>query len=222
MYRHDRTGGLGKVGMVSTTTIGRAVPSGGHPTMLSERFVDAVRYATRIHGGQTRRDRPYVAHLLRVAGLVLEDGGTEDEAIGALLHDAAEDQGGYARLRKIRQRYGDGVAAIVDACTDSYEDPPPPWRARKECYVEHLHEVSPSALRVSLADKVDNVRTLLHDMPDRSPARAPAAIPHEEGAEVCWYYASLARRFTVLLPGARADELSRLATELARRCASRD
>ena len=206
---------------MSTTRFDRAVTRSEHPTMLSQRFADAVGYASRIHRGQTRRDRPYVAHLLRVAGLVLEDGGTEDEAIAALLHDAAEDQGGYARLRQIRRRYGDDVAEIVDACTDSYEDPPPPWRARKQRYIDHLPEAPPSALRVSLADKVDNVSTLLHHMPDRGTA-ARSAIPHEAGEDVCWYYASLARRFTVLLPGARADELDRLAAVLVRCCASRN
>ena len=63
---------------------------------------------------------------------MLDDGGSEDEAIAALLHDAAEDQGGDKRLREIRSRYGDDVAAIVDSCTDSYEEPKPPWRTRKE------------------------------------------------------------------------------------------
>ena len=128
---------------------------------------------------------------------------------------------GIWQLREIRRRYGDEVAEIVDGCTDSYEDPPPPWRARKRRYIEHLPQVSPSALRVSLADKVDNVRTLLHDMPEQRPSGASPAIPHEAGEDVCWYYASLGRKFTVLLPGARADELSRLATELVR-CASRN
>jgi (p)ppGpp synthase/HD superfamily hydrolase len=99
-----------------------------------------------------------------VAGLVLDDGGSEDEAIAALLHDAAEDQGGRRRLREIRARYGNDVAAIVDSCTDSYEEPKPAWRTRKERYLEHLADASPSALRVSIADKVDNASTILTDL----------------------------------------------------------
>jgi len=190
--------------------------------MLGERFVDALAYAARVHRAQTRRDSPYMGHLLRVAGLVLEDGGTEDEAIGALLHDAAEDQGGYRRLVDIRRRYGDVVADIVDGCTDSLELPRPSWNTRKAQYIEHLAEASSSALRVSLADKVDNVRGLLRELCDAQTGprqRRPADAVDDEERDVCWYYGSLARSFLLLAPGPRADELSTLAAELARRSA---
>jgi hypothetical protein len=204
-----------------STTAGPCAAAGStRATMLSERFVGALGYAARVHRRQTRHDRPYVAHLLRVAGLVLEDGGTEDEAIGALLHDAAEDQGGYGRLRDIRRRYGHAVADIVDSCTDSYEDPKPSWHLRKEQYIEHLPDAPSSALRVSLADKVDNVRALLHDLHRADARPATAATGQDDDArsqDLCWYYGSLARVFEVLVPGPRADELSRLAAELARR-----
>ena len=181
----------------------------GRPAeVLGERFTDALAYATRVHRGQTRRGAPFVAHLLRVAGLVIEGGGSEDEAIAALLHDAAEDQGGYARLQDIRVRFGDEVAAIVDSCTDTYELPPPSWRARKERYLEHLPSASPGALRVSLADKIDNVRALLES------GDGPATV---DEADACWYYTSIARLFARLQPGARADELVAMAGALQRR-----
>ncbi len=82
---------------------------------LSGRFEDALVYATQVHSGQTRKgsDVPYVAHLLAVAGLVLEDGGSEDEAIAALLHDAIEDHPERTSLAKIEQRFGKEVALIV-------------------------------------------------------------------------------------------------------------
>ena len=182
-------------------------------TKLSKRFADALVYATRVHRDQTRRGRPYVAHLLSVAGLVLDDGGSEDEAIAALLHDAAEDQGGYRRLCEIRARYGDEVATIVDSCTDSYEEPKPAWRTRKEHYLAHLADSSPSALRVSIADKVDNASSILCDL---------ATHPDAASDDVCWYYASLAAAFRDLRPGPRADELTRLASELSRRHAAAD
>ena len=177
--------------------------------MLGQRFEDALAYATRVHRGQTRRGAPYIAHLLRVAGLVLEDGGSENEAIAALLHDAAEDQGGRWRLRDIRRRYGDEVAAIVDACTDTYEQPTPPWRVRKERYLEHLPDSSPGALLVSLADKIDNVRTILNDSGDGQTT--------VDEADACWYYTSLAQLFDRLQPGPRADELAVMADKLERR-----
>ncbi|MGE5815903.1 MAG: HD domain-containing protein, partial [Acidobacteriota bacterium] len=84
-------------------------------THLTGRFVDAVRYAADVHADQTRKGTniPYVSHLIAVASFVLDDGGDEDEAIAALLHDAAEDHGGRARLEDIRARFGDKVAHIV-------------------------------------------------------------------------------------------------------------
>ncbi len=84
-------------------------------TFLTGRFADAVAYATVLHATQIRKGTrvPYIAHLLGVASLVLEAGGDEDMAIGGLLHDAAEDQGGEARLRDIEARFGSVVAGYV-------------------------------------------------------------------------------------------------------------
>src|SRR5204862_3913039 len=112
----------------------------GRERELGDRFVDALGYAARTHDGQIRgKDgQPYIAHLLRVAGLVIQDAGTEDEAIAALLHDAVEDQGGLERLKDIRARFGDVVADIVDECTASYGKPKRPWRERKEQYLAEV------------------------------------------------------------------------------------
>src|SRR4026207_2431017 len=103
---------------------------------LSARFDRAFSYASHLHTSQTRKGSgaPYAAHLLGVASLVLEDGGSEDEAIAALLHDAVEDQGGRARLDEIEREFGSQVAHIVDGCTDTDLSPKPPWRPRKESY----------------------------------------------------------------------------------------
>ncbi len=89
-------------------------------TQLGERYLDAVRMATELHADQLRKGTsiPYISHLLGVSTIVLESGGTEDEAIAGLLHDAVEDQGGPATLEAIRTRFGDVVATIVDGCTD--------------------------------------------------------------------------------------------------------
>ena len=102
-----------------------------------ERFEEALLYAARLHRDQTRKGTgtPYVTHLLAVAAIVGENGGTEDETVAALLHDAPEDRGGKERLEEIRARFGDEVAEIVDGCTDTYEDPKPEWRPRKEAYI---------------------------------------------------------------------------------------
>jgi predicted HD phosphohydrolase len=65
--------------------------------MLTERFDTALSFVSKLHRLQIRKgtEIPYLGHLLAVAALVIEDGGSEDEAIAALLHDAIEDQGQY-------------------------------------------------------------------------------------------------------------------------------
>jgi GTP pyrophosphokinase len=99
-----------------------------------------------------------------VASLVLEHGGSEDEAIAGLLHDAIEDQGGDATRQEIRRRFGDAVTAIVDGCTDADVVPKPPWRARKEAYVAHIAQgATPSVRLVSSADKLHNARCIVSD-----------------------------------------------------------
>lgn len=115
-------------------------------------------YASMLHQEQTRKGGrvPYVSHLLGVASLVIEEGGTETQAIAALLHDAVEDQGGQPRLDEIRERFGEDIAAIVDACSDSDVEPKPPWRPRKEAYIARLAGERPDALLVSVAYKVHN------------------------------------------------------------------
>ncbi len=134
--------------------------------MLSNRFEEAFLYACRLHRQQVRKGSrtPYIAHLIAVAGLVLEDGGSEDEAIAALLHDAPEDQGGETTLVEIQVKFGDRVADIVKGCTDTFSFPKPPWRQRKEAYLAHLRTASRETRRVSLADKLHNARSILDDL----------------------------------------------------------
>jgi len=101
-----------------------------------ERFEEALRYAARLHRAQMRKGTniPYVTHLLAVAATVGENGGTEDEVIAALLHDAVEDQGGADTREEIRRRFGDSVATIVDGTSDTDVIPKPPWPERKRNY----------------------------------------------------------------------------------------
>lgn len=137
--------------------------------ILGDRFTSAVATAVELHGEQARKGGhvPYLSHLLAVASLVLEDGGDEDEAIAGLLHDAAEDAGGRETLESIRGYFGDRVALIVAACSDAMPaagEEKAPWEERKAAYVEELRGAEPSVLRVSLADKLHNGRSLLEDL----------------------------------------------------------
>lgn len=132
---------------------------------LTSRFEEALIYATKLHHAQIRKASgvPYLSHLLSVTALVLEDGGDEDEAIAALLHDAIEDQGGDKTRQEIRQKFGENIAAIVEECTESDIIPKPPWQERKLASIERLRHVSPQARRVILADKLHNARSILSD-----------------------------------------------------------
>ncbi len=132
---------------------------------LSIRFERALVFAAHLHASQVRKGGtiPYISHLMSVSALVLEAGGNEDEAIAALLHDAVEDQGGDATRQRIREVFGEAIVAIVDGCSDTDVVPKPPWRARKEAYIAHMHTASPSVLLVSLADKLHNARSILSD-----------------------------------------------------------
>lgn len=178
--------------------------------MLTQRFYDAIRYAAEAHAGQTRRGTkiPYISHLIAVASIVIDDGGSEDEAIGALLHDAAEDQGGQARLDDIRRRFGETVARIVESCTDSWTTPKEPWIERKRAYVERARRLAPDALRVSAADKVHNSYTILRDLRRQGEAvwRRFNATPDD----IIWYYESLVRSFSESGGGPLVEELDRI------------
>ena len=136
--------------------------------LLTERFDAALHYATRHHARHLRKGTPipYTSHLLGTASLVLEMHGDEDEAIGALLHDVVEDGGGRAALEEIEAAFGPAVAAIVLANSDAVdgkEEGRDGWYERKRSYIAAFPRKSPAALRVCLADKLHNARSILID-----------------------------------------------------------
>jgi (p)ppGpp synthase/HD superfamily hydrolase len=188
------------------------------PPKLTDRFRAAVELASEVHGEDRRKGTliPYLAHLLVVAGLVLEDGGDEDEAIAAMLHDAVDDGGDPAMLERIRREFGERVATIVDACSEGpYEEPKPPWRERKERYVAQLPSVrDDGALRVSLADKVHNARSIVRAQREEGDALW-ARFATKTPADVLWYYDLLAGFFAERHPGPLAEDLRIVVKELS-------
>ena len=163
--------------------------------VLSSGFEEALILATRLHTNQVRKGTriPYVAHLLAVTALVLEDGGDEDQTIAALLHDAVEDQGGIETLDEIRKLFGEQVARIVEGCSDSIESPKPPWRERKVNYMRHLREANIDILRVSLADKLHNACSILRDLQQNGDVIWDRFKGGKDGT--LWYYRSLVAIF---------------------------
>jgi GTP pyrophosphokinase len=182
--------------------------------MLTSRFEDALIYATRLHAAQVRKATavPYVAHLLGVAAIVLENGGDEDEAIAALLHDAVEDQGGAATREEIRRRFGERVTAIVDGCTDTDVTPKPPWRARKEAYIAHVRHADRSVRLVSAADKLYNVRSLARDYRQLGEELWARFNGGRDGT--LWYYRGLVDAFRAAGSTPLVEELARTVDEL--------
>lgn len=181
---------------------------------LTEQLDAAFHLARELHARQARKrtDIPYLAHLMGVCSLVLEDGGSEEEAAAALLHDAVEDQGGPDTLARIREQFGDRVAEIVAACSDTDEIPKPPWRARKEAYIAHIeHTEDASVVRVSLADKLHNVRSILFDLRAGEDVFARFSASREE---TLWYYRELAAAFARKTASPMAAELGRVVDEL--------
>ena len=179
---------------------------------LTHRFEEALVYAHRLHREQTRKGGgghiPYISHLLSVAALVLENGGDEDEAIAALLHDAVEDQGGKATREAILNMFGERVTEIVDGCTDADTIPKPPWRERKEQYIANLRHASSSVRRVALADKLHNARSILSDLSKDGEATWDKFKGGRSGT--LWYYRTLLELFL------EADADSWLVQELNR------
>ncbi len=183
---------------------------------LSRRFEDAVVYCLELHGAQIRKLRPipYVAHLFSVSALVLEDGGDEDEAIAALLHDALEDQPERTSAEEIERRFGERVRSLVEACTDTppgYRGgPKPSWELRKEAYLAHLRRGSN---RVALADKLHNARELLSEYRAEGDRIWDAFNAGKE--QQLWFWRALVDAFRAGgSSGRMLDELERVVAEL--------
>lgn len=199
---------------LTTAIIRDKLSKRGLKIMLSERFTEALIYATQLHANQVRKGSgvPYVAHLLGVASIALEYGANEEEAIASLLHDAIEDQGGAATREEIRRRFGDTVTAIVDGCTDSETIPKPPWRQRKEAYLAHIPTAAPSVLLVSASDKLHNARSILKDYRELGESVWERFKGGREGS--LWYYRALVEAFRQVWSSPLIDELHRVVSEL--------
>ncbi len=180
---------------------------------ISPHFLEAVSYAAALHGNQRRKlsGEPYLAHLLAVAALVMEHGGSEDETIAALLHDAVEDQGGLATLAEIRRRFGEPVAEIVEGCTDTAENPKPPWRPRKEAYLARLQGASASVRLVSAADKLHNLRSILREY--RRHGESIWSLFRGGRQGTLWYYRAVVESLKQRGGNALVEELERAVTE---------
>jgi len=178
-------------------------------SVLSRKFESALAFANQVHAHQKRKDSgaPYFAHVIGVAALVLEDGGSEEEAIAALLHDTAEDQGGQAMLDEIAERFGKTIAQIVAECSDTLISPKPPWQARKENHINGLRTARPETIRIMLADKVYNSRNLLRSLQERGEIVWENFKGGRDGT--IWYFQQMYAVFAETKSGYMLDEFAR-------------
>jgi (p)ppGpp synthase/HD superfamily hydrolase len=177
-------------------------------TELTERYNRAMARAAELHRGQYRKAStvPYISHPMAVAATVLEHGGTENQAIAALLHDALEDTD--ITEAQLRAEFGNGVADIVVACSDTTDHlSKPPWRARKEAYLGHLAGAPEDALLVVVADKLHNARSIATDLAEIGTAlwsRFNATDPADQE----WYFRSLVEQLRRRLDHPLVDQLA--------------
>lgn len=188
----------------------------------TRRFEDALLYAAQLHRHDTRKgtSTPYMTHLLAVAAIVGESGGTEDEVIAALLHDAIEDTD--ATYQTLAERFDRSVAGIVKACSDTDVKPKPEWEKRKKDYIAHIVGASESVRLVSAADKLANARSVLADLRVLKDDLWERFNGGKEGT--LWYYRSLVNVFDIAGSSpvmgrsdrtkAVVEELDRVVTEI--------
>ena len=189
---------------------------------LTGQFSKALVYAELKQHNQVRKggEIPYFGHLMSVAGLVINDGGSEAQAIAALLHDCVEDAGGPPTLDEIRKNFGEDVARIVDECSDTDEEPKPPWLQRKQNYIEHLGHVGEDTLLVSVADKLDNARSMLRDYHQHGP-QLWERFNRKNPQDHLWYFGGLLDAYRKRgLDSWMVDELGRVVDELKRQVES--
>jgi (p)ppGpp synthase/HD superfamily hydrolase len=192
----------------------------------AERLGLALQLAAGWHAGQTRKvgGGPYVSHLLQVAGLVLDHGGTVDQAVAALLHDAVEDT--PATVEAIEDSFGPEVAAIVEHCTDTLPGDSPsaksPWRDRKERYLARLRDAPADVALVVACDKRHNLSGLVAEA--RRGGAAAISPPHfnAPAEEQLWYYDGVLDAVVGRIPRLLADDLNGLVAELRRWCRLED
>ncbi|MCT0213109.1 HD domain-containing protein [Synechococcus sp. CS-1326] len=176
--------------------------------LVTPRYGEALGWAFALHKNQRRdgKDVPFVAHLLAVSSLVWEDGGNEDQAIAALLHDAIEDAS--QTHGSIASRFGDAVADIVRDCTDPakvHGSPcPAPWLEAKRSFIASLEQMPAASLLVTAAEKAHNARDHVLDG-RRDPSSWQRASAGLEAST--WYYRELHQQLSRQLPGSRSVEL---------------
>jgi len=165
----------------------------------------AIEYATRVHSGQYRKATkiPYIIHPLAVARILIEHGCSSPIVSAGILHDTLEDT--RATMEEIDQLFGKEVAGLVQSVSEpNHSDHT--WENRKAYTLRHLKTASPETLLISLADKLDNIRSIVSDYEKMGEMLWKRFNRPKEKQK--WFYEALADIFTERL-GSDAEILSR-------------
>lgn len=152
---------------------------------------EAIEFAAIAHSGQYRKGTrvPYIIHPLNVARTLIEAECEEAVVAAGVLHDVIEDTA--VTYGEIRDRFGARVADLVASVSEP--DKLTSWELRKEHTLEILKSASEDTLLISVADKLDNIRSVREDLASHGEA---AWERFKRGREKQrWYYESLAEIF---------------------------
>lgn len=148
--------------------------------MPTIRFLEAVRYATLMHGTQKRKAAnrthvPYMVHPLEVVQILIENGVTdEDILIGGVLHDVLEDcRERGANEEDIRNKFGEAVLGYVLECTD---DPTLDKATQKRMQIVNAAHKSEGGAVIKAADKTSNMRDIVRVPPGWPPETIRAYV----------------------------------------------
>jgi (p)ppGpp synthase/HD superfamily hydrolase len=176
--------------------------------MDSPLIFHAIQFASAAHAGQYRKGTkvPYLIHPLRVAKILIEAGCPENLAVAAILHDTVEDC--FVTYNQIESLFGRDVCEFVRGASEP--DKSAPWEQRKQHTIDFLRTAHDGMLLVSVADKLDNIRSIREDLAlhgEFAWTRFKRGRDHQR-----WYFENLAAVFSQRLT---EDPGSRLATVFA-------
>jgi guanosine-3',5'-bis(diphosphate) 3'-pyrophosphohydrolase len=128
-------------------------------------LLKALKFSADKHRNQRRKDRnlsPYINHPIDVAEMLLSVGNVQDVdvLVAAILHDTIEDTD--TKPEEIEKLFGKNVLSLVKEVTD---DKTLPKDMRKNLQVETAPKKSPGAKQIKIADKISNLRDILHSPP---------------------------------------------------------
>jgi (p)ppGpp synthase/HD superfamily hydrolase len=121
----------------------------------------ALDLAAVWHHGQHRKypgiEVPYLSHPAGVAIILSHHGFATPVVVAGVLHDVVEDT--TATLEEIAAEFGPEVAALVRDVSEP--DKSASWEDRKRQYLERFPHKPWGAQAITLADKIDNLRSIL-------------------------------------------------------------